>query len=460
MSFCVLISHPDTDHAQYLKNILMPKNYLVDLAFDGKDCQGALYKKKYDVLILDLDTRDHSAFEVLRYIKSTRPGLRVIVSLKNKHKLTEIGLAKQDFTKIGVSELLIRPYSDETFLNAVEGVGQLESWKFISQNSSPKEEEADNNSSDDEFTRIKIEEFSSHNTNIFDFYIRLGPNKYVKILHKGDFFDQKRWLYYKDEKKIDYIYFKNRDRSVYINFVNETLKKMLESNSTPMNKKIKATKSLVEKYVEEIYMTGLRPDLLEEGKKICENISKLAIKDRELCKLMRSYEEYDPPEYCHLFLVSLFSALICKNLEWVSDKTIELIAFGALLHDVGKLKLPEEFKSLKVADMNDEQFLKYQQHPDLAVNLLRKNPFISEPVIQIVFQHHERADGTGFPNGLTLTKTYPLAKVVGLADYFSEILIDNRISPIEGLNLFIPDRTQTICYDPVMIKALVKSFSK
>lgn len=454
----ILISNSEVSDANYFKSLLATNSYKADITINGKACQEALYKIKYDVLILDLDTRDHTGLEVLRYAKCTRPGLRVVLTVKNDKRLVDIGISTNQLLKIGIKDVLVKPYNDDHVVKTIQGVGSLESWKFQEIKAGKKNVEVPYDSYDSEFTKVKINEFSSHNVNIFDFYIRLSENKYVKIMHKGDYFDSERWLFYKDIKKVEYIYFKNTDRAIYVNFLNTYLNKMLIDPEVDSSKKVSTVKNVSEMYVEEVYLTGLRPELVAEGKKVCENISRLVTKDRGLTKILKNFQEQNPSDYHHLFLVSLFSTLICKNLDWTSPKTEETIAFAALFHDIGKLKLPEEFKTLKVEEMNDEQLVKYQQHPLFAIQLLEKNDLITEQVKQIIYQHHELANGLGFPNNLTLTRIYPLAKVVSLANYFTNTLMEKQITPLEGLRQFIPDRYQTVCYDPVMIKALVATF--
>jgi len=459
VSLSILVSESEEKWSKEITISLENRSYSVEHAHNGKDCQLKIYKNKYLAVVLDLDTRNHSGLEVLRYLRLNAPSVKVILSIQNQKKLKDLELSREELRKLGASDILIKPYSLDMLLQSVEGANQLEAWKDI-KGSGPQKEEETIEADDNDFTRIKIEDFYSGNATIFDCYVKLSKNKYVKILHKGDFFDEKRIEKYKEEHTVSHLYFKTKERAIYINFINSVLEKMLTSRKDPIEKKVRTAKSLTEKFVEEIYTVGLKPQLIDEGKKICQNIYNIIQRNPDLANLLEKYEDYDPPAYAHLFLVSFMSVIICKNLEWSSQRTVELIAFGALLHDIGKLKLPEELKELSVDEMSVSQFELYMQHPLFGAEMLQNYPVITEPIRQIVYQHHEYVNGEGFPNGLTGIKIYPLAKVVALADGFSSILTKRRVPPLVALRDFVPDREKILRYDPLIVRALIKGFVK
>jgi DNA-binding response OmpR family regulator len=336
MPLSILISEPDENWANEMKLFLQSHSFECDKSIDGKNCQLKVYKQKYLAVVLDLETQNNSAFEVLKYLRLNAPSIKVVLTIKNKARLEEIELNKDDLRKIGASDILIKPFSLEMLLESIEGANQFESWKDI-KSTGPQKEEEEIEASDDEFTRIKVRDFYSGNTNIFDCYIRLSENKYVKILHKGDFFEESRVKKYALDKDVSHLYFKTKERAIYINFINSLLEKMVNIPSADTRTKVNTTKNLAEKYIEEVYTSGLKPQLIEEGKKICQNMYTLIKKDPDLASLMAMYEEYDPPAYAHLFLVSFLASITCQNLEWSSQRTVEIIAFGSLLHDIGKL---------------------------------------------------------------------------------------------------------------------------
>ncbi len=457
MSQHILISIPDEKLADNLENFLNDHELTVTHAENGRDCQLLIYKNHFDTLILDLNTKNHSGLEVLKYVRLNSPGLKIILTVESKNRLNDLNLDQKELRRLGVYDILIRPHSNEAVLSSIMSSLQYEGWKNISKNVKDHEEEIEE-LNDSNFTMINIENFYSRNTMIFDIYIKIKSGKYLKILHRGDHFDKERLLHYVKEKNLTHLYFKTSERTTYINFINTVLKRSLEKNSGSDEKKVKAAKGLVEKYIEEVYAKGLNQNLLNEGRAICDNLFVLVKNNQELNNLLAVYEECDQSKLSHLFHVSFIATIICKNLDWATKRTVEIIGLGSLFHDIGKLKLPEDIIKTPVSDLDKEQLSIYQTHPQIGAEMLQKYPIITEPVRQIVYQHHEYINGEGFPNGLSGVKIYPLAKVVALADEFANMVETSTSPPAKVLSLLIKNKEKIMRYDPLSVKALIKSF--
>ncbi len=457
MSLSILIVEPEENRTKELTSFFEGKPYAIQTAANGRDAQLLAFKTKFQIAIIDLEVQNHSSFELLRYLKINTPSTKIILTVKSPKRLQEFDITESDLRRFGVSEFFYRPLVLAKLLKCIEADSQFESWKDIKASTDEKTAE-EVRAQDQEFTRIKFSGFFSGSTTIYDHYIRLGKNQYVKILHQGETFESSRLRQYKDAN-LDYIYFKTSDRLTYINFISEKLQKILGTQSGSIEKKVQLTQSVVEKYLEQVFSSGLHPNVYDEGKKICENMFSLIKKEPELHSFMRSYEEFDPGAYGHLFLVSFFSIMTCKNLEWASSRTVESVALGALLHDIGKLKLSPLLREKEVSTMKEGELKLYQQHPQLGLEMLAKYSFIPESVRQIVYQHHELSDGTGFPNGLNSLKTYPLAKIVALNDGFTHYFISRKLTPLEGLRAFLKDRINLTSYDLANTKALVSGFA-
>ncbi|MCY4644422.1 MAG: response regulator [Bacteriovoracales bacterium] len=458
MALSILICEPDYELAQGLQSFLEEKSFVVETAADGKDCQLKMYKGKFFAVVLDIETQNHSGLQVLRYLRLSAPSVKVILTA-TEEKLKEFDLSNSDLAKLGTSDILIKPYKFEELKESIEGEHHFLP-NTATKESSDESMEEEVNGDDDDFTHVKVEDFYSGNTTIFDCYIRLAPGKYMKIAQKGEFFERSRIDKIVEEKGIESFYFKTEDRGNYINFINRVLKKVISSTKGKDHEKIRTVKNLAEKYIEETYTEGLKPQLLEEGKKICQNMFDMIQKDVDLSSLLASYEEKGENIHGHLFLTSFMAVIICKNLDWTSTWIVELAAFGGLLHDIGMLKLPEEIRNKDPKHLTPEQMTQFKDHPRLGAELLQEYPLVTEPVRQIVYQHHENINGSGFPHGLSGIKIYPPAKVVALGNSFANFLVSQKISPIKGLGPFISDRKNIEKFDPIILKALVKGFLK
>lgn len=459
MPTSLLICDQDEERAMDLQAFLKTKNYEAQLSHNGKDCQLKVYKNHFKTLVLDLGVQNHSSLAVLKYMRLNAPSVKVILTAESQKLLDSLELGQKEIQQLGIGHLVIKPYSNDHMLRCIEQSNQFEEWKRIK----PKEELSDDevvSAFDDEFTKINIEDFYSGNATIFDHYVKLAKNKYVKILHKGEYFDSKRLERYIKEENVTHLYFLTRDRSVYINFINNVLQKLNENPSQTLEKRVSAAKNLVEKYVEEVYTKGLHPQLLEEGKKICDGLYKTLDDDEELRHLLKRMQEEDPNAHTHHFLVSLFSTMTCKKLEWGTQRTVDIVSMGSILHDIGKLKLPKSIRDIPPKKMTVDQRKQFERHPELGLDMLRGNRSIPEAVKQIVYQHHELTTGDGFPNKLTGVKIYPPAKIVSFCDAFSHHIVNKKLTPLEGIKQFLAEKKEILKYDPVVIRAFMKNFTK
>jgi diguanylate cyclase (GGDEF)-like protein len=106
----------------------------------------------------------------------------------------------------------------------------------------------------------------------------------------------------------------------------------------------------------------------------------------------------------------------------ISDEEVQGIATAALLHDIGKLAVPEHILS-KPGPLTDEEYEKVKIHPQVGFEIIEHVPF-PYPVAPLVLCHHERWDGNGYPLGLR-GEDIPLgARVLAVADYFDSVTRD------------------------------------
>ncbi|HEX7486066.1 MAG TPA: diguanylate cyclase [Vicinamibacterales bacterium] len=123
----------------------------------------------------------------------------------------------------------------------------------------------------------------------------------------------------------------------------------------------------------------------------------------------------------HIRRVQLFARALAHAVG-VSDEEVQGIATAALLHDVGKLAIPEHILS-KPGPLNDEEFEKIKIHPQVGFEIIEHVPF-PYPVAPLVLCHHERWDGSGYPLGLR-GEDIPLgARILAVSDYFDSITRD------------------------------------
>lgn len=458
MALKVLLVDPDDEWLDEAEKYLKEQFYDVKVVSNGKDAQLELYNDKFFAVIINFDIKNHAGSQVLKFISMNHPSQRVIVIVENPERMDEVDFSEEKIKKMAVVEIAIRPFENSHLKDLLEGHQSLNDLMSTipKKKGVSKEEEVSEN--DEDFTSIRIDEFYSSKSVLFDVFIKLKSNRYIKILHAGDQFSKERIDKYKNEKKLEMLYFKVIDRRKYIQYHNFLAKKMINTEIIPAASKMKMLQNTASKFAEEVFTQGVKPQVVDQGKQVCENIYNMVEKQKDLYKLLRGYQDFDPNAYTHAFLTSMFTTSIIKQFDWQSKVTIEATALACLFHDIGKMKLPRELLEMRPVDMNDEQLELYQTHPELGVETIEGNRLIHNSVKQIIMQHHEHYDGTGFPSNRRGSKILTLANIVCLANDFVHIITDNEVAPVVALKMILTDETSVSKYNSMIVENFIKVF--
>ncbi len=157
----------------------------------------------------------------------------------------------------------------------------------------------------------------------------------------------------------------------------------------------------------------------------------------------------------HSVNVTLISLLLGKALELPKEEMLEL-GMGALLHDMGKLELPDRLRWVDEQSSPAERQL-YQSHVAHGINMARKLQ-LSPNATLLIAQHHEYADGSGYPSQIRGEKMSALSRILSLVNRFDNLCnpsnIVQAITPHEALSqLFTKNKNQS---DSVTLTAFIK----
>lgn len=133
-------------------------------------------------------------------------------------------------------------------------------------------------------------------------------------------------------------------------------------------------------------------------------------------------------------------ALLVGQQEELSPEQLEALGIGAMLHDLGKTRLPRNL--LRRSNGYSPQAQKLlNEHPRLGVSLLNYNKEVPEEARRIVVEHHEYADGSGFPEGRTAAQLSPLSQIVCLVNIY-----DDLVSGQSGKPAYLPTQALRTLY--------------
>ena len=150
---------------------------------------------------------------------------------------------------------------------------------------------------------------------------------------------------------------------------------------------------------------------------------------------------------------------VAKEME-IPPQEIRVLRYAALLHDAGKMMIPDEIL-MKPRSLTGKEYEIVKKHPIKGVQIIQPMDVL-KPVVPIILYHHEKFDGTGYPEGLK-GKQIPLgSRIMAVADAFiamvSKQAYRERISVQEALSEI--KRYSGIQFDPNVVDAFVRAVSK
>lgn len=170
-------------------------------------------------------------------------------------------------------------------------------------------------------------------------------------------------------------------------------------------------------------------------------------------------EARDPYTAGHQQRVAKLATAIAQELN-ISEEQIEGIRVAAILHDIGKITVPAEILS-KPGCLRKNEMNLVRDHSEVGYSLLKAIEF-SQPVAQIVLQHHERMDGSGYPNGLTGENIMIEARIMGIADVIESMSSHRPYRPAYNIDKALLEivMQKGILYDPDVVDACVRLFNE
>lgn len=157
----------------------------------------------------------------------------------------------------------------------------------------------------------------------------------------------------------------------------------------------------------------------------------------------------------HSDRVAVYSAAIARQLR-MPEGEVEKVEYTGLLHDIGKIGVPDELLS-KSGQLRTDEFQRIQQHPVTGAKILSEISFLRD-VAATIRCHHERLDGRGYPNGLTEQDIPIHARILAVADAYDAMTSDRPYRrgypPEEAVRRLLAGCGKQ--FDPEVVKAFVE----
>jgi len=173
--------------------------------------------------------------------------------------------------------------------------------------------------------------------------------------------------------------------------------------------------------------------------------------------LASSVEMRDPYTIGHQRRVTQLACAIAEELG-LSEEEIEGLHMAGLVHDIGKVTVPADIL-IKPGQLTLKEFDMIKTHPQVGYDILKPIEF-PWPVAEMVLQHHERMDGSGYPNGLVGEETLLPARILAVADVVEGMVSHRSYRQAPGLKRALEEIAQHkgTSYDPQVVDVCLKLF--
>ena len=193
----------------------------------------------------------------------------------------------------------------------------------------------------------------------------------------------------------------------------ETIKRLSIQGYCEKSDKFDQLLLFIESAIKSIKQMQIIKSINEQLKESQENLEKAYLESIEI--LRQTVEAKDTYTRGHSDRVSEYSVLIGKHLG-LSEDDLHTLKIGGIFHDIGKIGIPDSIL-LKEAKLTDDEYSQIKNHPSIGKHILA-NATIFQSIIPIIFHHHERFDGRGYPAGLVGENIPLFARIAAVADTF------------------------------------------
>lgn len=306
----------------------------------------------------------------------------------------------------------------------------------------------------------------------FDTYLHLKTNgKHVRYTAKGDPLDAERVERMK-QHQLTTLEISRDQMPKFYDFTAMQLKALGNNQAISETEKRERMQSAIRDVVSGIFNDTSKDQSFEQGKLFaedCQQIVKSYIVNGSAGKggwyeKLLNAETGGGNGYSHSANVATFSALFSMALG-IGDP--ETLAFASLLHDIGLADVPVEIQQKSASERTPAEQAVYEQHPEFSLRIIKNRKMVlTKEVEQIILQHHERPDGTGYPNRVSGSKLSKAAQLLAFADVFDDLLIGAggkpRLTPSQAIRSIYEsaasDPSRAII-DVGLISQLIKVFT-
>lgn len=220
------------------------------------------------------------------------------------------------------------------------------------------------------------------------------------------------------------LYIQREDAPAYRQYLEITLQDTLDDPEVPIQEKREILYLSAQSVLKDVFENPETPGMGERTHDLVEGTIGFLFSDQSALRHLITSAARDYHSYTHSINVSILGLALARKLGYHDAETLCDFGQGALLRDIGMVQIDPGIPNKK-GKLTPQEFAEIKKHPVIAHRILRKAGGVNEMVLDIVRHHHEKLDGSGYPDRLRDKQIAPLVRICTIVDVF-DALTTNR----------------------------------
>jgi len=241
-------------------------------------------------------------------------------------------------------------------------------------------------------------------------------------------------------------------------YLHSQMKGILSKPEIPTERKAKVLTEISTPILDSLFKSPESSDAISSAAELTQSCMSYISEKGSLPELFKLSGD-SLTEHAHGLFTSAYSVAVARRMGVVDQAQTFALGLGGLLHDIGKVKIDPKILE-KPSELDDQEWLIMRQHPEMGEQILYHRQTVPALTRRIVLEHHERANGRGYPRGIRNVHTF--SKIVAVVDCFN-LLTRNRpwataMTPYDALKFMLTQmRTE---FDPDVMGHFISMLSK
>jgi len=260
-----------------------------------------------------------------------------------------------------------------------------------------------------------------------------------------------------ETNNVKHLFVDSREEKAYLRYLEKNLGAILTDPELPLEHKTEVVYVSGRFLMREVFSEPRAGDTVARSKAYVQLTYEFLSQEKTAFAQLLRISSYDYYTYTHSINVFVFSMTLAQRSGNFSPREIKDFGIGALLHDIGKSLIDPAILNCK-GKLTDAQWEEMKRHPELGCRILEDHGGMSPLVMQVVRYHHEKMNGTGYPEGRMAGELSPFVRICTIADVFDALTTrrsyKGAVNTFEALNIMKKEMREEL--DPELFSTFVR----